>query len=396
MNTRMPLRTLYGLVAWLHVIVGAALAVQGPALPQIRATFGLSLFGVSWLFPAMSLGHLLGVLGSGVSSVTHRRRLVAVFGTAMLTIGLAALGGAPYWGLALAAALALGLGFGCLDVTLNAAVGDGIPQPRDKARVLNVLHTFFSVGTLLGPLLWAWGLEHGATWRQAHWLGALLPAPSLLAALRAWYPAAPPQRASRPPTWRLLLADASLRWLALMMLLYVGVEVGIAAWLTTYMIELHGAAPAAGARATAVFWAALLVGRLAAAGLTGRWSVRRVLLVSMSVAVAAIVVAITTTSGGVATAAFALAGCCIGGIFPTLVAVAQARLPLHSGPTTALMMGSASVGWLVLPLLMGVVGELWGVGATMIGAAVAAGAMLATGFRALAPPSAAGQRRYSR
>ena len=70
-----------------------------------------------------------------------------------------------------------------------------------------------------------------------------------------------------------------------MMLLYVGVEVGIAAWLTTYMIELHGAAPAAGARATAAFWAALLVGRLAAAGLTGRWSVRRVLLISMSGAV---------------------------------------------------------------------------------------------------------------
>ena len=30
-----------------------------------------------------------------------------------------------------------------------------------------------------------------------------------------------------------------------MMLLYVGVEFGIAAWLTTYMIELHGTTPAA-------------------------------------------------------------------------------------------------------------------------------------------------------
>ena len=118
------------------------------------------------------------------------------------------------------------------------------------------------------------------------------------------------------------------------------------------------------------------------------------LLTSISVAVAAIVVALTTTSAGVATAAFALAGFCVGGIFPTLVAVAQARLPLHSGPATALMMGSASVGWLLLPLLMGVVGELWGVGATMIGAAVTASAMLATGFRALAPPAA--ERRYSR
>ena len=160
MNTRTPLRTLYGLVAWLHVIVGAALAIPGPALPQIRATFGLSLFGVSWLFPAMSLGHLLGVLGSGVPSVTHRRRLMTMFGTVMLTVGFTVLGGAPYWGVALAGGLVLGLGFGCLDVVLNAAIGDGIPEPRRKARVLNVLHTFFSVGTLLGPLLWAWGLEY--------------------------------------------------------------------------------------------------------------------------------------------------------------------------------------------------------------------------------------------
>ena len=129
MNTRTPLRTLYGLVAWLHVIVGAALAIQGPALPQIRATFGLSLFGVSWLFPAMSLGHLLGVLGSGVPSVTRRRRLMTMFGTVMLTVGFTALGGAPYWGVALAGGLVLGLGFGCLDVVLNAAIGDGIPEP---------------------------------------------------------------------------------------------------------------------------------------------------------------------------------------------------------------------------------------------------------------------------
>ncbi len=396
MKTRMPLQSLYGLVAWLHVIIGAALALQGTALPQIRATFGLSLVGVSWLFPAMSLGHLLGVFGSGASGVTRRRRLATVWGTATLTIGLAVLGGAPHWGVALAAGLVLGLGFGCLDVVLNAAVGDGVPQPRDKARVLNVLHTFFSAGTLLGPLLWAWGLEHGATWRQAHWLGALLLAPGLLAALRVRFPAAPPPRASQPPAWRLLLADAALRWLALMMLLYVGVEAGIAAWLTTYMIELHGAAPAAGARVTAAFWAALLVGRLAAAGLTGRWSARRVLLTSMSTAVVAIVVAISTTSSGVAAAAFALAGFCVGGIFPTVVAVAQARHPLQSGPTTALMMGSASVGWLVLPWLMGMAGELWGVGATMIGAALTASAMLATGFRALAPSSAGGERRYSR
>ena len=189
-----------------------------------------------------------------------------------------------------------------------------------------------------------------------------------------------------------------------MMLLYVGVEAGIAAWLTTYMIELHGAAPAAGARATAAFWAALLVGRLAAAGLTGRWSIRRVLLASMIAAVVAIVVAISSTSGWVATTAFALAGFCVGGIFPTVVAVAQARHPRQNGPTTALMMGSASVGWLALPWLMGVAGELWGVGTTMIGVALTASAMLATGFRALPPSSAAGaptrdtptRRRYPR
>ena len=349
MNTRTSLRTLYGLVAWLHVIVGAALAIQGPALPHIRATFGLSLFAVSWLFPAMSLGHLLGVLGSGVSSVTHRRRLMTVFGTAMLTIGFAVLGGAPYWGVALAGGLVLGLGFGCLDVVLNAAVGGRHPAATEKRRVSSTCYTRSSrwarcSDRSCGRGGWNMvprGGRHSCSvpccWHQA-----------CSQRLTAWYPAAPPQRAARPPTWRLLLADASLRWLALMMLLYVGVEVGIAAWLTTYMIELHGATAAAGARATAAFWAALLVGRLAAAGLTGRWSVRRVLLTSMSAAVVAIVVAIATTSSGVATACI-----CARRVLhrrqssPPLWPWRKRGCRLQSGPTTALMMGSASVGWLV-------------------------------------------------
>ena len=390
MNTSTTPRSLYGLVAWIHVVLGAALAIQGPALPQIRTSFGLSLVGVSWLFPAMSLGHLLGVLGSSGSAATIRRRVVIVVGTATLTTGFAGIGGAPHWGMALAAGLVLGLGFGCVDVALNAAVGDGILQPQAKARALNVLHAFFSAGTLLGPLLWAWSIERGATWRQAHWLAAILLTTGLLAALGVRFPAASPHPARRPPGWRILLADRYLRWLALMMLLYVGVEVGIAAWLTTYMIELHGASPATSARATAAFWGALLVGRLAAAGLIGRWSARRVLLASMIGAVAALLVAIGTESGSVATAAFALAGFCVAGVFPTVVAEAQARYPLHSGPSTALLIGSASVGWLVLPWLMGMAGELWGLGATMIGAAVTASAMLATGFRALPTSYASG------
>ena len=57
-----------------------------------------------------------------------------------------------------------------------------------------------------------------------------------------------------------------LLWLmAALMLVYVGVELGIASWISTYMGITTGMLAQYGAWATSVYWAALAVGRLAGA-----------------------------------------------------------------------------------------------------------------------------------
>lgn len=384
------LRSFYGLAAWVYLVLGAALAMQGPALPQIRSTFGLGIGEVSWLFPAMALGYLLGVVGSSLSSTSHRCWLVTVLGIMALVAGFAAMGVARDWGYALVAGFVLGLGFGCVDVTLNAAIGDVIQQEVGKTRALNVLHTFFAAGTLIGPLLWAWQLGQGSTWRQAHGLVAVLLIPALVAALWMRLPAASQLDAGQEHGWLRLLADVRLRWLAILTLLYVGVEAGISAWLATYMIEIHSVGPATGARASAAFWAALLVGRLITAFLIGRWTIRQVLLTSMAVVILALIGAIRTESSLLAIVLFAVSGFTVSGIFATILALAQARHPQDNTRATALMMGSAAIGWLVFPWLIGLAGELWTVSATMIGAVLIAGVMLATAVFALPSSSESG------
>ncbi len=399
--------SLYALWAWLFAALGLSWAVVGPALPALRAEFEVPLAASGLLFVCYSAGYLAGVLAAGALADARGRRPVTAAGVVGLAAGMALGAVAPNWPLLLGAMVVAGWGFAFIDVGLNAAIGDAMPEAGRRAAAMNLLHAAFPVGTLLAPAGLALSLQLGLGWRAAFLATGVTTGAALLGFWRStgWPRVAPPAgqeaggelpdalgEGGGPATQaapagrsrdrgllRLLrlLREPGLRRLALIQGLYVGVEAALAGWLATYLVEQFGTDPAAGALATSAYWAGFLAGRPVIAYLTHRYGPQRVLSHLFVAAIAAAVAGVWAPGPFVAAGAFALTGLAISGVFPTAMALALEGRRDDAGAVAGLIMAAAALGGLTWPWLVGGVAQAAGARPAMATASAPLVAMLA-------------------
>src|SRR5690349_2730022 len=133
------------------------------------------------------------------------------------------------------ATVVLGLGWGCLDVTLNVFVADLYPTTRGAA--LNLMNLFFGLGALLGPLAvgatYALGQTPGLVLLLLSSLGLLTSGLFVVLALPT-PPRAVAALAATGGGHRSILRDGYVWGLALMFFLYVGLETGVGGWAASF------------------------------------------------------------------------------------------------------------------------------------------------------------------
>jgi fucose permease len=367
----------FALWAWLFVVLGLTISVLGPALPGMRGDFGTSLSEAGLVFALHSAGYLGGVFLAGPLADARGRKTATGAGAAGLAGAMALAAAAPSWPLLLGSMVLAGIAFALLDISLNVAIADAVPGAGRRAAAMNLLHGGFSVGTLAAPAGLAFLWSQGLGWRSALAATAAATAISLAGFLGPggkWPGASERGRevtAGRPPAIGgaaavlRRLREPAIRRLAAIQGLYVGVEIGIAGWLTTYLVEEFGAAEGVGALSTTVYWTGFLAGRPLAAYLTHRFGPSAVLPWLCLSAVLAAAAGVAAPTSLLAAAAFAATGVAISGVFPTVLTLAQEGHPGDVAASTAVITGAAALGALTWPLLAGGVAQAAGLRAAM-------------------------------
>ncbi|CAA9284923.1 MAG: hypothetical protein AVDCRST_MAG77-4175 [uncultured Chloroflexi bacterium] len=384
---------LTALWAWLFVCLGLSIAILGPAIPELRTQFSVSLGAAGALFSVHSAGYFVGVLVAGPFADRRGRRGVTTVGAVLLALGMALAALAPNMAWFLGAMVPAGLGFAAVDVGLNAAIGDAVVDPRRRAAAMNLLHGAFPLGTLAAPagLALAWSV--GMDWRAVFvCISAITTAAAVTAmAQRGRWPervgqqqtaggeragnidstagssvaaGAAPVSSARPArtnSMLVVLREARLVRLAVLIGLYVGVELGIAGWIATYLIEEFQTGEGAGALSTSVYWGGFLVGRPVLAWITHRFGPGRTLPWMMAAGLVTGLAGVLAPSALTATAAFLGTGLAVCGVFPTVMALALQDRRGDAGVVTALITAAASIGGLVLPWLVGAVADSAGI-----------------------------------
>jgi len=279
---------------------------------------------------------------------------------------------------ALVAVVLLGIGWAAQVNVSNVLMRVAVPADGPREQLIwatNFFDFVFGFGAFVTPMVLAVILRGLGYSSGLMLVAAIATAPIVLGAFADMHPAAvvqPADAAMAPASGSAALLSSPLFWvLGFAFLFFVPLETSVAGWATTLVLRQtppdvpEARARRFGALTLSGYWlgftgSRLIVSILGATGvltgLLGR-SNEQALLVAMAVASVLLMLALVFVKGRVPTAVtILLAGLASGPVFPTMMAAVLLSVPADTmGRAVGFFFSFASVGWTVVPMLIGVV-----------------------------------------
>jgi len=345
---------------------GAVVTLIGATLPKIIADFGWSYTQAGLVMAAGAGGYLLSCLLAGPAIHHLGPRPAAVAGQLLQAAGLALFGGSPsvaanavLWGI-------VGMGQGGIEVVTNVSVGQ--MEKPGQSRLMNFVHASFCVGAIVGPMAVGRILASHLSWRLPfHGMAAVAvvtagvfafcPFGRLLGPAGAVVPGEPD---GRPGAAWSLFRQPLLALLVAVLLVYVGVELGISAWVSEYSVKVLRFPAGLAANMVAVFWSGLLVGRVAVFfGYHGTRQAELLCLLSAATTAILATALLLTWPPAVAAAVFATGLAC-SAIYPVAMGLIGRHFARNMSLAMALGSAGGAVGSLLFPFLMSALSDAAG------------------------------------
>jgi fucose permease len=344
------------------LLFGVALTTLGAVLPSLIGRLGLDRTEAGSLLALMSLGILAGSLVFG--PVVDRRGYKGMLAAAVLLIalGLEGIAYAPSITLLATAVILTGIGGGVINGGTNALVADLSAEGR--AAGLAHLGAFFGVGAFGVPLLL--GLLRGRSGDAEVVAGVGV----LVALMVPFYAAIRFPAPKQPQGFPLrhaagLLRDPALVLLGVILFFESGMEMTVGGWTTTYVNQELVLSPERALYVLSLFWLGMMGARLALGWVLRGVSSAAVLVSSLGVAFAGTLILIGARGTTSAAAGTLLAGAGFAAVFPVILGYVGDRYERLSGTAFGAVFVMALTGGTAAPYLTGVLGDAFGLRASL-------------------------------
>jgi fucose permease len=340
----------------LFIAIGWLGGALGPALPDLADRTGRDLAALGGLVTAAFVGTMIAQIVSGPLNDRLGQRPVILVGVALLALGTLGIVLSRSLVATLIIGFMYGFGFGAVDISTNLLIAHRFA--RRSVPMLNLLHTFYGVGSVISPAVAGLTLAVWDSALPAFGLGlvaVLIPLPLVWRLDNAPLPA-PPVSAARGSAFSYRVP---LLWaLGLLLLLFVGLEAGMGAWTTAYVDRTTTLGQGMGALITSGYWLALTVGRVLGALYSARFTPQTVLWACLAGMLSGSALLVVGHGNAALTVlAVLVLGLWSGPPYPTIVAITTATFPNGPGKATSVVVAMASLGAATLPWLQGVLLE---------------------------------------
>ncbi|MFO0889491.1 MAG: MFS transporter [Isosphaeraceae bacterium] len=344
------------------LLFGVTLTTLGSVLPPMIARYGLGKADAGSLLALMSLGILAGSLVFGPVVDRYGYRPVLLAGALGVGFGLAMIAAAPGARVLSPAILVFGFAGGLLNGATNALVADITPEGRESG--LALLGVFFGVGAfgvpfLLGVML-RW-MTYPAI------VGALAALVAVPLADFAVVELPPPKQAQGFPLRRVgaLLGDAVLLLVGLMLFLQSGMEITLGGWSAQYVREVLGVSEDRSILVLSLFWVGMVAARLVLSGILRSRPPGVVLPAFLAVAIGGAGLLLAVPTPAAAGLGLFLLGAGLSAGFPILLGVLGGRYQDLTGTAFSAAFVLALIGGSALPYVTGVLGDRFGLRASL-------------------------------
>ncbi len=360
-NTTLPNHRLLLLTLGLtYIAIGMLGALPGASLIRLASNTHVSLEVAGSMFAISAFGSMLGTVLSGFLMRSIQPKYLLLLGLFFLGSGSTTIVLTREFPVLLLGQMVIGLAFGFIDPSLNTIAA--LTFQERLASDLNTLHGLFGLGSLLGPLLLAFGLHFFNSLEFSYFVGASVAAITILLVLLQQLPGPVRQatnvedkRAANRELWNVL--RQGLLWLMVFQVsLFAAAEIGFGNWIVTVVSQSAALSLAQAAPVATAFFLGLMAGRLGGAQVLRRgWMGEASLLYAALCGgvLCGTIVALFPGQVLVSYVASALVGCFYGPLEPSMMAITSRRFVHAIGSVSSLLIISTNATSMLVPAAMG-------------------------------------------
>ncbi|MBW7997398.1 MAG: MFS transporter [Candidatus Glassbacteria bacterium] len=344
------------LVAILSVFsLGIVFSLIGAVKLKLAEKLGIDDAKVGGLISTLMFTSIFVVLFIGPLVDAWGHKPFAILGFLLSGVAILMLGMARSYGAAVVACILLGVGGMCVNTVGNTLLSIVLFEGRNAPAALNLGNMFFGLGAFFTPFLAIFLIQRIGLQKTVSII-ALVVLVGIAFGLVAGYPELSPGGFSLGQAFA-LLGNSFVLVAALALFCYVGLEVSMGGWITTYLTSL-GYSEGRASGLLSAFWISIMISRLVSAMAVTPENGALVVTVLALVATVSIGIMATTRSAGMAGVAVVVTGLAFGPIFPSVVGVTFSKVAQElQGSVFAIIFAIGLLGATILPAWMGMLSK---------------------------------------
>jgi fucose permease len=376
--------------------------IIGPLVPEIIEDFQLSLTMVAFLPFAFFIAYGLMSVPAGVMVEKFGEKKVMVWSFVVAFVGALSLAFFHNYLTAILSLFLIGSGMAMLQVAINPLLRTAGGEEHFAFNSVMV-QFFFGAASFLSPLVYSYlvvNLEgktsesnflvkalavvvpDNLAWISMYWVFAVIALLMILIVKFSKFPQVElkdDEKTGAVNTYMDLIKRPMVILFFIGIFFYVGTEQGINNWASQFLQTYHGYDPqTTGAEVTSWFWGGMTIGAIPVLLLLKLIDSRKVLILFSTLAIASLSVALFG-SGEAAKIAFPLLGFCASAMWPIIIALALNSVSEHHGAFAGILV-TGIVGGAIWPLIIGSLGDMFGLKTGMLLLFISLGYILAIGF----------------
>jgi fucose permease len=356
-------RHLFGLLFTNFLVYGGVTTLVGATLPLVIREFDWSYLAAGLVFAAGTVGYFTTTFLAGLVIDRTGPRKLLTLGLLLQALGVGCFGILPQVSFNMGALVLVGIGQGSTELATNFSV---IQMERSgSSRLMNLMHAAFTIGAVAAPALAAGFIEISGRWRLIYLvMGGLTLLVSAAVQLRGLPFAAPRLSAgSSGASLGLIVREPLLGLIALVILLYVGAEMGISSWVSEYLVKTFAATASAGAIGVSAYWMGILLGRFMTSAFYRGTRPDKALVVFGVLSAVCLLGVIFAGNHTLCVWFFFGTGVGYSAVYPLAMTMTGQAFPLQQGVAIGVVSTGGGLGACVFPFIMSAISNHMGIAA---------------------------------
>lgn len=330
-------------------------AIKGPIMPSLMSDMKLTYNQAGSLISFIFTGFLIATLLSGITADKFGKRPTLIFTASLIFTGGILIVLSENIIFSSIAFFVIGYGLGSLELMGNAVIID--LYKKDRAKMLNYLTFFYSVGAVISPVIAGFILKKGFIWKNVYQITVIISVIFLIYFIFLKYPNT--HTAQTDPAKKFNLKNSfniKLIFIYIIMTSYMAAEVGLITWLVDYLIKIKSIDIVLSSVYLSVFFICLGLGRV-----IGSFFVEKIGYIKLMI-ICTILSVISLFTGLFLNLNFAfffsLTGLFFSIMFPTVTAFFSKVNTDESNTKYGILFTFSGLGGLIGPLSVGALGEI--------------------------------------